>query len=514
MKISKEKLASLSKEEKLALLDAVEEKKRRKRAARMVYKPNEGQLRMHLSNARIRFNLSGNAAGKSTAAIQEAVWTCQGYNPVLDKYTRVPANVVIVLDSPLKVRDIYLGRNGIRKWFDIKEEQLHKDGKPQISRISFDNGSQITFMSQEMDELMFEGIEVDLAIADEPVPRNIFISLLRGGRTKGHEARFLMIGTPIGAKSTWVRELHQEWERGGHPEVDFFKMSSHVNKDNLQEGFLENFEHHLTERERESRIEGGFFSAHGLALGGLFDRKKHVVPASALPADHIEWPGVIAIDPHTAKDLHACLMLAGPNGQLVYVAEYKQKALSRDFAKWLKANWLVQYNVCDVVCDNFGSAQYTGGEAFASFIEVCNREGVRVRPTSYDEKKDEEFLTRLQEALYDRPVGGPKLKIVAGNNLIIHDCENVAWKPLKGTEDFQPKLEISNRDALACLKYALAAGLTYDNSKRRIIRPSGAPAKPKHVMRRQEAGARRLPSKFEERMLAKGGRKRDDWDDF
>ena len=41
----------------------------------------------------------------------------------------------------------------------------------------------------------------------------------------------------------------------------------------------------------------------------------------------------------------------------------------------------------------------------------------------------------------------------------------------KGTETYKPKLDIGNKDYLACLKYALASNLTYDNSRRKIIRP-------------------------------------------
>lgn len=503
-RLTPEQIAQLPKEEKLAILDALEEKKKRKRQQLLAYTPNEGQLRMHQSRKKIRFNLSGNAAGKTTAAIQEAVWICKGYNPITEEYTKVPANVVIVLDSPLKVRDVYLGRNGLRKWFDIRDDQLHKDGKPQISRVTFDNGSQIVFMSQDQDPLLFEGIEVDLAIADEPIPRSIFISLLRGGRTKGYEAKFLLIGTPIGAKSTWVREMYAEWELGKHPDVDFFKMSSRVNKKNLQEGFIEEFEAHLTERERESRIEGGFFDAHGLALAGLFKREVHVTPSSKLAADFQQWPACIAIDPHPSKDLHAIVLAADPDDRLVYLSEFKQKVLPRDFARWLKANWLQQFAVIDIVCDNFGSGDYTGGEGFSSFIEVLNSEGVRVRPTSYDEKKDEEFLQRLQDALYVGPTGKPKLQIVEGCLGIVHDCENVAWKPIKGTEDFYPKLEIGNRDYLACLKYALATKLRHSAKHRAIHRPPGRQG----VQITGKLGA------FQKRWEAAKKPPKSDWDDF
>jgi hypothetical protein len=104
---------------------------------------------------------------------------------------------------------------------------------------------------------------------------------------------------------------------------------------------------------------------------------------------------------------------------------------------------------------------------------VWRATGVNVRPTSYDEKLDAAFLERLQDALYIPEGGTPKLTILQGRPGIVRDCENVQWKAQKGTETYQPKLEIGNKDYLACLKYALAANLSYDSAKRRVIRPPG-----------------------------------------
>jgi hypothetical protein len=83
--------------------------------------------------------------------------------------------------------------------------------------------------------------------------------------------------------------------------------------------------------------------------------------------------------------------------------------------------------------------------------------------------------------------------------------ENVQWKVQKGTETYQPKLEIGNKDFLSCLKYALAVNLTWTSAKRKVIRPPG--------IEKKAAQAPKKPGKFE-RAWADSFRARDDDDDW
>lgn len=468
-KITKEHLAKLTKEQKLQLLDAAEERKKRKREARSAFIPHEGQ-RIIINDAhQKRLLICGNGFGKSALGTNEVIWAADGFNPETGAYTSVPAKVIVVLDAPEKVSDVWLPE--LRKWRDISEESLHKRGKPYYTEISWPNGSVIRFMFHLQEEMAFESLEADFVVLDEPPPRHVWIALLRSGRKKGRKARFLMLGTPIA--QAWLREYYSDWEKGKYPDTQFFKMSTELNKANLAENYIEEFTAHLTKREIATRIHGDFFNTEGMALAGVWERRKHLVAESTLPEDYRQaWPHVVAIDPHPNKPLVACLLAAAPNGKRYYVGEYARKIVPRDFGKWLQANWLQTHRIVDIVCDNFGSGDYTGGEGFKSFIEVLQSLGIRVRPTSYDEKKDDEFLTRIQEGLYIPDQGEPTLQFVIGkSNGCVHDIENVQWKAQKGTETYQPKLEIGNRDYLACLKYALAANLTYDNAKRKVIKP-------------------------------------------
>lgn len=467
MKISKEKLATLSKEEKLKLLDLIEEKKRRKRETRVAFIPHEGQLNIIKDEHTIRIVTAANGSGKTALAVNEALWYALGFNPTMNIYTKVPAKIYIVLDSPEKVSSVWLPE--IKKWYNLKEEQLKKNGKPFYTEICFDNGSTIKFLFHEQNELQFESIELSHCIFDEPCPQSLWVAMLRAGRIKNTPAKYLLIGTPL--SQNWLRTYFVEWEKGNFPDTKFFKMSTVANERNLTTGYIENFSRHLSENERRTRLHGEFFNTEGMALASLWKREKHLVREADLPAEYKQaWPHVIAIDPHPNKPTFACLLAASPTGKRYYVGEVSLKMVPRDFAAWLKKNWLLTHRVTDIICDNSGQADYTGGQGFKSFIEVLLECGVRVRATTYDEKDAVDFLTRLQEGLFIPDQGEPMLQILIGNPGIVKDIENVQWKKQKGTEDYQPKLEIGNTDYLACLKYALASNLTYDNSKRRIIR--------------------------------------------
>jgi hypothetical protein len=467
-KISKEVLARLSKEEKLQLLDAIEERKKRKREARSAFSPHAGQIDIIKSDKKIRIVTAANGSGKTALAINEVLWAALGYNPILKTHYKVPAKIYVVLDSPDKVSSVWVPE--IKKWYNLQDEQLHKRGKPFYTEITFDNGSSVKFLFHEQEELVFESIEGSFFAFDEPCKKQLFVALLRAGRTKGTNPRYLLIGTPL--SQYWLREYFVEWEKGMFPDTQFFKMSTQANAANLSENYIEEFSRHLTEREKATRLHGEFFSTDGMALAGLWKRDKHLVRESDLPADYKQaWPHVISVDPHPQKATYACLLAAAPNGKTYYVGETAQKIVPREFGKWLKDNWLFNHRIVDIVCDSSGQADFTGGEGFKSFIEVLVSMGIRIRATTYEEKLETDFLTRLQEGLYIPDPGEPLLQFVISQARgITHDIENVSWKPQKGTEDYQPKLEISNKDYLACLKYALAANLTFDNAKRKIFK--------------------------------------------
>jgi len=413
------------------------------------------------------FLLSDFTVTHNTAlAANEVLWHAAGYNPQTGAFNRVPARVVVLLDHPEKVADVWLPE--LRKWTNITEKQLHKRGKPYVTQITFPNGSEILFMFHQQEPMLFESIELDFLVADEPPPRHVYVALRRGGRKKGRKAKYLIVGTPISC--SWMRiEILDPWKNGEKKSknVECFTFGTTANEANLAEGYIEEFSSVLTEKEKRIRLQGEFYDLSGLALAHLFKRESHII-------DPIEWdqswPVVIAIDPHTAKPHHACLVGVDPDGNLHYMAEFKEKMLAREMAKELLLDWWSPHTIWDTVCDSLGSSEYTGGENFKSFIQVCKEEGLPVRATTWLEKNDEDFIGRIRDVLrIDTETSLPHLFIWRGNDGIIRDIENVAFQKIKNIDDYKDKLDIEHKDFLACLKYALSTNLRYEKTRRKPV---------------------------------------------
>jgi hypothetical protein len=466
-------LDKLSREEMMAVIDMLDEQERRRRLTKIQFHPNLGQFKVHKSKAQLRCVFSGNGAGKTTSAVQEAGWVAQGYNPIHGEYTPVPARVIVVIDHPEKADTVWIPE--LLKWFNISPEQLQKRGRHSTSAIVFDNGSEILFFTHSQDPLAFESIECDAAIFDEPPPRSIWIGLRRAGRKKDTQPMYLIVGTPL--MGSWMRqEILEPWEKGEFApgEVECFTFGTRVNEKNLADGYIESFSKHLSEKEKRIRLEGQFFDLDGLALAHLLKREVHEIKPFEWKR---EWSCVVAIDPHQAKPHHAILLGCDNDGYLYYIKELRLKCVARDFALELK-KWYQGYRVTDIVCDSLGSSETSGGEGFKSFIQVLRENGVQVRATTWDEKSDEDFIHRIQQCLVipdeanSFGIKAPKLRFFKGqSNGCISDIANVSWVKEKTREEYKPKLDISNKDFLSCLKYALSTNLGPKKAEKTTYHP-------------------------------------------
>lgn len=463
--------SSLSKEEKLELLSKFEEKERRDRERRGKYIPNEGQDKVHRSIEKIRLVTSGNGAGKTCLGIHEAFWWAEGFNPITKEFTPVPAKICVVLDHPDKVADPWFEE--IRVWYNLREDQLRKNGRPYVNQILFDNGSYIQFMFHEQGELKFESVQFDYVIFDEPPPRWIYKALGRGQRKKHTKPRTLFLGTPI--VGAWLRkEILVPWQKGELPHTECFKFGTKVNKKHINMEEMNQYFSTLTEKERRIREDGEFFDLEGLALSGVFNPEIHVVNRDTWKAD---CPVVIAIDPHKVKPHHAIMLGCDRDNYLYVIKELKVKALAADFGENHLKPWMKGFKVVDIIMDSMGKEPYTGGNGNRSFYQELKALDIEVRVTSFEDKDQEDFVDRIQTALaiplkpdnYGQYT--PKLRIFAHCVGTITDIENVQWVKRKHEEVYKPKLEIDNRDFLACLKYAMASNPTYTKYKAKIYRP-------------------------------------------
>ena len=110
-----------------------------------------------------------------------------------------------------------------------------------------------------------------------------------------------------------------------------------------------------------------------------------------------------------------------------------------------------------------------------SFMQVLKSEGVPVRSTTFNDKDDESFIARIQHLLEmpDKPNNmgrlDPRIIFRAECKGLISDIRNVQWQRNKIDNTNKPKLEISNRDYLACLKYALATNISFNKERQQAF---------------------------------------------
>jgi len=461
-------LSGLSREEKIELLQQMEEAERRSKLKVGKYTPNDGQRPVHMSRKPIRAVFSGNGAGKTCMGANEVKWALDGYNPVTEEYTPSPVTGIVVLDDPAKVNDVWLEE--IKKWAIVVEEQLKKDGKPYYVRVLWPNGSVLKFMFHDQDDARFESIEADFVVFDEPPPRSKYIALLRGQRKKGSQPWTLFLGTPLTA--AWMRrELWEPFINGTDDTIECFRFSTDVNKNNLNWGQYEKvFFSKLSDEELKMRRHGEFFDLSGLALAHLWDKSVHVIDEFEWPKD---WPIIGIVDPHPAKDNAAILLGTDRDGNFYVVNELASRKHAEPFS--LEFNdFQSAYGIQMVVVDSLGSAPTSGGDGDISFIDKMNQMSHkmgftwRARATSYDEKSDEAFIDNIRDVLYIKPeTSKPKLFVFRRCGKTISDIENVEWQKHKNKDHkmTKDKLEISNRDYLACVKYGLAAQMAYRHGK-------------------------------------------------
>lgn len=471
--------AKLSREEKLAYLDAIKEKKRRILAKKPTYLPNNGQLPVHQDPKQIRIVAAGNGGGKTTLAVQEAIWWATGYNPITKEFNKVPAMIVLLLDSPMKVDKIWLPE--LRKWYPLDEEcELKKNGKPYVNEIVFKNGSTIQLMFHEQETIVFEGIQLDYMIADEPFERRIWVALRRGARKKGTKPRFLIIGTPIG--QPWLyEEMWKKAAEGERQDIGIHRFNTDVNLKNLADNYKEEFGANLTDAEKLVRFDGHFDHIEGLALAHLFKKDLHIVPAFPWPQGK---PAILVIDPAWNKPHVYTLIGATGDGRIYYIKEGKSRAAGRAFAKILKEFCEGPWRIIDYVIDSMAETPNTGGDGNKSFSEVLRECGVPVRSTSYDDKDDEDFIQNIQQVLEipETPDNTgrclPILGIIEGNQGLTSDIETVQWQRYRQNELFKNKLDITKKDFLACLKYGLKTNISFVADSGRLPRVKRARRSP------------------------------------
>jgi len=465
--LTREFLEQLDPAELADLVELAEETEKQN-SPDLVYVENPVQAKFHRSQAFIRALFSGNGVGKTTACINEAIWTSLGTHPYRPT-SRIPNTTIIVLDDPAKADTVYLSQLKKKRWYDPNNLEKLKHGRSHTVEIIFPNGSNWVFMTHEMLEDKWESIECAAVIFDEPPPRFIYIALLRGMREKDMKPWIAFAGTPRGRNSPWMyREIYRPWKFAQDPDIECFFGTTFDNLMNLDPETIERWKKRYTEQELKTRVYGEFEFLSGRIFDTFF-RDHHVEESFVWPKS---WPVILAMDPHLRKN-HVAVLLGIDRDKEIHVIRELETSLAGKKAAEFFIRACEPYSVKAGICDNFGSIKMyegKGKEKRKSFIDLFNDTSremgskVRIRPTTNKEKKDDEWIEDMRDWLR---VEADRSGQERGRFHIFEDCiktidnfESYVWDEHRGAaadgKDIKEEPLGTDCDYLMCVKYGIS----------------------------------------------------------
>ena len=220
------------------------------------YIPNPVQFKAHQSKARTILLCGANRIGKSTFGAVELTWALTkrypAWYPVERRFNR-PVKAVISVDKFSKITTVIEPK--MRQYlpqgcYSFKKRQGY------LHRIETEDGSSVDILTLEMDDMSYEGFDIDLAWEDEPQSKT-----KRQGITRGlldRQGLEIITFTPL--TEAWMKDELIDKADGKRIECFFAQMRD--NKFDIQgtpilsEEAIAHFEISLPEEYREIRVDG------------------------------------------------------------------------------------------------------------------------------------------------------------------------------------------------------------------------------------------------------------------
>jgi hypothetical protein len=327
---------------------------RRRNQAIAYYQPHAKQRAFHLSPKRVRSAIGGNRSGKTHLAIHEAAAHTIGYRPWIPKGQ--PGRIVMVNDGHGGRKTIRMPNKGLivgESFGTLNKVQIPKligdpdDGQPGVfptSELRAKNpttknqqgvidtvygkkGQRIHLMSYDQDVKLFEGMDFDWVMLDEPPPENIWKAIYRGATDRAAPVWFSC--TPL--SEPWMHE-----DIICDPAHFVVCMSTYDNV-HIPKANIDEFARKLTKEEYEVRILGKFAHLSGLVYKG-YDPDIHHLERSEVTLEP-DWGYGMHVDPHPRKPHRAVWVAARPDDTYLQIGELENKHpknLTSAFAKAIK----------------------------------------------------------------------------------------------------------------------------------------------------------------------------------
>lgn len=229
------------------------------------------------------------------------------------------------------------------------------------TRLQFADGAEIYFGSAEQDPMTFEGMNFDWVACDEPPPRAIWGAIWRG--MSDFFAPFWFTMTPLGRNAPFVYEEFVAKERDDIAQVHGSIWDNPYIAHEAKVAFLR--DGNYTEEEEKARESGAWSFLSHRAFPG-YDPAAHLIDQRPIPP---EWPRMCIVDPAHRRPYAIVWMAFGPNREIEIYDEYpmgQDHALMRastlsiaDYATLIRnreGGLVAHYRVLD---PRFGVAQHS-----------------------------------------------------------------------------------------------------------------------------------------------------------
>ena len=452
------------------------------------YKPIGQQSEFHAADtASVRLVLGSNRSGKSVAGVVEAIANSLGYRPWLPKdhpdYTvrlangePIPVpNVGRVIAQNFEQAIVQTIYPKFEEWSPRGQYKVKRDNRGIPKKIIWKNGSVIHFMSNDQDDMAFEGTNGHWVWADEPIDYAKYVGLKRG--LVDFSGHMWMTMTPL--TQPWIADVIANRANDPDGNVRLFKFSVWdncvENGGHLRREDIEEFLGDLREEELEARLHGNFLHLAGRVYKEWDPEEPFWVPPFEIP---VTWPRVCVIDPHPRKPIAVMWAAVNPDGQWFVYRDLFDPALKTvsdvadrikevegwrrdDRGRWLRGSD-AEPVVLRIIDSSANEQERTSGETiwkrFAAEQLWCAIAKKRNAQAGYD---------AIHEALkVHYEWGEPNLVVFNTCAHVKQNFLNLCWddwntskmRELKGDKQ---DIRKNHDDFIDCIRYIYQFGLTY-----------------------------------------------------
>lgn len=297
----------------------------------------------------VRLVLGSNRSGKTVVGVMEAIAHAMGFRPWYPPGH--PLRTVRLADgNPIPVPNIgrIIAQNyeqairqtileKLREWmprYVVKRIEKNTRGIPVCFELH--NGSKIHLMSNDQDDMAFEGPNGHWFWADEPIDYRKYTGLKRG--LVDFNGHCWLTMTPL--TQPWINDIIVKRANEPGSGVRMFKFSIWDNwvgrGGHLSKAAIDEFLADLREDELEARLHANFLHLAGLVYKQWEPRPPFWVDPFEIPQS---WPRVQFVDPHGRKPLALMWAAVSPTNQLVvYRSVFKQELRTiKQAAEYIKA---------------------------------------------------------------------------------------------------------------------------------------------------------------------------------